>query len=155
MQKIIIAIDYSPTAQTVAELGYILGKSMKAEVVLLHIIEDVGYYFSRIYDPIMGFGGFTNGAFLGADVIQIIEKEANDFLEKVKMHLNDKSIQKLVIQGNIADSILETAKKEKCDLIVLGTHSKSKIEEFLLGSTAHYLINHSTIPIYVIPMKNK
>lgn len=155
MQKIIIAIDYAPTAQTVAELGYALGKIMNAEIVLLHIIEDVGYYSSTVYDPIMGFGGFTNAAFLGADALQSIEKEANDFLEKAKLHLNDKEIKTLVVHGKIADTILETIKNEKCDLIVIGTQSKNGFEEFFLGSTAHKLIKHSTIPMYVIPIKNK
>lgn len=155
MQKIIIAIDYSPTAQIVAEIGYALGKSIKAEIVLLHIIEDLGYYSSTIYDPIMGFGGFTNTALLGEDIVKIIENEANDFLEKIKQHLNDKNIQTLVIHGNIAVSILETAKNEKCNLIVLGTQSKSGFEEFFLGSTAHKLLKNSTIPMYVIPIKKR
>lgn len=154
MQKIIIALDYAPTAQTVAELGYTLGKMMNAEIVLLHIIEDVGYYSSTVYDPIMGFGGFSNAAFLGADVLQNIEKEANEFLEKTKMHLNDKEIKTLVVHGKIADTILKTATNEKCGLIVIGTQSKNGLEEFFIGSTAHDLLKNSGVPMYVIPIKN-
>lgn len=154
MQKILIAIDYAPSAQIVAELGYTFGKALKAEIILLHIIEDVGYYSSTVYDPIMGFGGFVNAAFLGKDIIQSIENEANDFLEKTKIHLNDKDIKTLVVHGKISDTILETVKKQNCDAIVLGTHSKSGFEEFFLGSTAHHLLKHSTIPMYVIPIKS-
>jgi nucleotide-binding universal stress UspA family protein len=154
MQKIIIAIDYAPSAQTVAEIGYMLGKSTKAEIVLLHVIEDVGYYSSTVYGPIMDFGGFANVAFLGEDVLQFIEKEAYDFLEKTKLHLNDKKIKTLVAQGKIAETILETAKNEEYDLIVIGTQSKNALEEFFLGSTAHYLLKHSVTPLYVIPIKS-
>jgi nucleotide-binding universal stress UspA family protein len=154
MKKILIAIDYSPSAQNIAELGYSLGKALKVEIVLLHIIEDVEYYSSTNYDPIMGFGGFTNLTSLDKDSLQNIENEANNFLEKTKIHLNDKVIKTLVVHGKITDAILETSKNEKCDLIVLGTHSKSSFEEFFLGRTAHQLIKKSTIPLYVIPIKS-
>ncbi len=155
MKKVVIAIDYAPVAQKVAELGYDLAKSIKAEIILVHIIEDVVYYSSTVYDPIMGFGGFTNPAFLGSDAQKIIEKEAYIFLEKIRMYLNDKDIKNLVAHGKIADSILQIAKKEKCDLIVIGTHGRTTLEELLLGSTAHKLIKYSTIPIYIIPTKNQ
>lgn len=154
MQKILIAIDYAPSAQKVAELGYAFGKAMKAEIILLHIIEDIGYYSSTVYDPIMGFGGFTNAAFLSSDALQNIEIEAKEFLEKTKMHLKEQDIKTQIVHGDIADSILETAKKEGCKTIVIGTKSRNVIEEILIGSTAHKLIKQSNVPIYVIPIKN-
>jgi nucleotide-binding universal stress UspA family protein len=153
MNKILIAIDYAPSAQKVAEQGYALGKAMAADIVLLHVIDDVGYYASTVYDPIMGFGGFSNSVFLDKVALQSIEKEAEQFLAKTKVHLKDDKIKTTVVHGDIADSILEKAKKEHCHLIVIGTHGRNGIEEFFLGSTAHKLIKHSTVPIYIIPIK--
>lgn len=153
MKKILIAIDYSASSQIVAEQGYALGKAMNADIVLLHVIEDVGYYSSTVYDPIMGFGGFTNAVFLSKNVLKSVEKEADVFLAKVKMHLKDNKIKNIVLHGNTSDSILDTAKKELCDLIVLGTHSRNSIEELLLGSTAHKLIKKGTMPLFIIPTK--
>jgi nucleotide-binding universal stress UspA family protein len=155
MQKILIAIDYAPSAKKIAEQGYALGKSMHAEIALLHVIEDIGYYSSTVYDPIMGFGGFTNTAFLNKDVLKSIENKAEEFLVKTKKHLKDDKIQTIVVHGDVADSILEIAKKEHCDLIVIGTNARSGVEEFFLGSTVHKLIKHSTQPIYTIPTKSK
>lgn len=153
MKKILIAIDYALSAQKVAVQGYALGKALNAHIVLLHVIEDVGYYSSTVYDPIMGFAGFTNDAFLDNAALQNIEKEATEFLAKTKLHLKDDTIESAVVHGDIADSILETAKKEHCDLIVIGTHGRNRIEELFLGSTAHHLIKKATIPIFVIPIK--
>lgn len=155
MQKILIAIDYAPSAKKIAEQGYALGKAMNAEIILLHVIEDVGYYASTAYDPIMGFGGFANTNFLSSDAMDSITKEAAIYLEKIKLHLQDDSIKIRLEQGEIADTILETAKKINCKLIVIGTHSKSAIGEILMGSTAHKLIKHSTVPIFIIPTKPK
>ena len=33
MKKVLIALDYNPTAQKVAETGYSLAKAMKAKVI--------------------------------------------------------------------------------------------------------------------------
>ena len=40
MKKVLIALDYNPTAQKVAEMGHAMAKAMKAEVVLLHILAE-------------------------------------------------------------------------------------------------------------------
>ena len=54
MKKILIAIDYDPTAQKVAEEGFELAKTMGAAVVLLHVIADPVYYSSTDYSPMGG-----------------------------------------------------------------------------------------------------
>lgn len=155
MKKILIAIDYALSSQKVAEQGYEIAKAMHAEIVLMHVIEDITYYSSSVYTPIMGFGGFASTNFLSKDVLESIEKEAMVFLEKVKTHLKDKKIKTIVKHGKTAAIILETAKKMKCQLIVAGTHSKSGIEEIILGSTANKLMNHTVIPILIIPTKSR
>ena len=59
-QKVLIALDYDPTSQKVAEAGYSIAKSLKAEVILLHIISDPIYYYSREYSTIIGFTGYMD-----------------------------------------------------------------------------------------------
>ena len=61
-KKVIIALDYDPTAQKVAEVGFSMAKAMKAEVILLHVISDPVYYSTVEYSPIMGFNGFMETA---------------------------------------------------------------------------------------------
>ena len=60
MRRILLALDYNPTAQKVAETGYDLAKSMNAQTILLHVISDATYYSTLNYSPIMGFEGFSN-----------------------------------------------------------------------------------------------
>jgi nucleotide-binding universal stress UspA family protein len=49
MKKILIALDYNPTAERIAKTGYEMAKSMNAEVTLLHVIADYTYYSSLDY----------------------------------------------------------------------------------------------------------
>jgi len=44
MKKVLIALDYNPTAQKVAEVGFSMAKSMNAEITLLHVITDPVFY---------------------------------------------------------------------------------------------------------------
>jgi nucleotide-binding universal stress UspA family protein len=46
--------------------------------------------------------------------------------------------------GNPADVILETAAKERSDLIVMGTHGLGGIRKWLLGSTTERVLRRTT-----------
>ena len=48
-----------------------------------------------------------------------------------------------------SQAIVEKAKKEKCDLIVMASHGRRGLEGFLLGSETQKVLTHSTIPVLV------
>lgn len=47
-------------------------------------------------------------------------------------------------------AILATAKKHSCDLIVMGTHGRSGIERFFLGSTTEGVLRQSDVPVLTV-----
>ena len=153
MKKILIALDYAPTAQKVAEIGFSLGENQRAEVTLLHVIEDPNYYASTVYDPIMGFGGYANLDLLHPDIIDELKNTSLAFLEKIKKHLGDNAIKILVKEGSIAQSILEVAKELNADIIVMGSHSRRWLENILMGSITEHVLHHTAIPLFIIPTK--
>lgn len=153
MQRVLIALDYDPTAQKVAETGYSLAKAMNAEVILLHVVAEHGYYNGLDYSPIMGFTGFANmdpALNINVDEVKIASLE---FLEKTKIHLGDENIKTVVAEGEFADSIRETARIHNADLIVMGTVSKKWLEKAIMGSVAENVLRHSNIPVFIIPTK--
>jgi nucleotide-binding universal stress UspA family protein len=151
MKKILIALDYFPTAQQVAEQGYAIAKAMHAETILIHVMANPNYYISSIYDPIMGYGGFMHLDFFQSDILALVKNESNLFLQKTKEHLGSENISTIVDEGKIADTILEVAKAKHADMIVMGSHSKSWLEQKLIGSEAETVLHKSTIPILIIP----
>lgn len=48
-----------------------------------------------------------------------------------------------------SQAIIEKAKQEKCDLIVMASHGRRGLEGFLLGSETQKVLTHSTIPVLV------
>ena len=150
MNKVLIALDFDPTAQKVAEVGYTFAKSLGAEIFLLHVIVDPVYYTTIESYPIIGYTGslITPIELLNTDETK---KESGLFLDKIKKHLGDDSIQTLVNEGEFADIILKTANDLKVDLIVLGSHSKRWLEEIIMGSVTEKVMYQSTIPLFIIP----
>ena len=155
MKKVLIALDYSPSATEVAEAGYELAKSMNAETILLHVIGNPTYYSSSVYAPIMGYGGFVNLDFQDAQIIGLITNESHVYLEHVKRHLKDEFIDMIVKEGNISDMILETAKRLEVNVIVMGVHSQQWLEEVLIGSETKRVLQHSKIPMLLVPVKRE
>jgi len=155
MKKILIALDYDPTAQKIAEGGLALAKAIGAEVILLHVISDPVYYSSTDYSPIMGFTGYLNTDPLQLNTIEMLKTASLNFLEKSKNHLGDQTIQTMVTEGDFADSILKTAKSIHADIIVMGSHSRKWLENIVMGSVTEEVLRHSTIPLYIIPTKKR
>ena len=151
--KVLIALDYDPSAQKVAETGFSLAKTMGAEVILLHVISNPAYYSSTDHVKIMGFVGHMDAGLLQLDNIDGLKKAAQQFLEKSKKHLGDKTIQILVKEGDFAESILKTAKKLPADIIVMGSHSPEWLEKTAMGSVTEKVVSQTSIPLFIIPTK--
>jgi nucleotide-binding universal stress UspA family protein len=153
MKKILIALDYDPTAQKVAEVGFDFAKSMKADVLLVHVLSDIVYYSSPEYSPIMGFTGQEIGT-VQLDSKYGLNQASLHFLDKVKLHLGDDSIQTIVIENDDkADAILQYSTKSNADIIVMGSHGRKWLEKIIMGSVTEKVLSLTSIPVLIIPTK--
>lgn len=152
MKKVLIAIDYNPTAQNIAETGYSLAKSMNAEITLLHVVADYTYYSSLDYSPIMGFDSFSNLGMLQTNTVTDLQSAAQEYLKKIKTHLGDPAIKTIVKDGDSGDAIIDAAKELNADVIVMGSHSRRGLEKILMGSVAEKVLRNSQIPLFIIPV---
>jgi len=56
---------------------------------------------------------------------------------------------KYVTGHSASQAIVEEARREKCDLIVMASHGRRGLEGFLLGSETQKVLTHSSIPVLV------
>jgi len=143
MKKVLIALDYDSSSIKVAEKGYSLAKSMGAKVILLHVISNPVLYYS---------------SYLAMTPVQInsvgdLKGVSQNFLDRTKHDLGDEAIQTVIKDGDTAESILESAKELKVDIVVIGTHSRKWLENILMGSVAESVLKHTTLPLFIIPTK--
>lgn len=95
-------------------------------------------------------------AWMGEDFViesyKRARKQAEDYLDKIKNELGylKIKIEKVIEDGWAADIIIEYAKKEDVDLIILSTHGKSGIVKWTLGSVADKVIRHSIAPVLLV-----
>jgi nucleotide-binding universal stress UspA family protein len=69
-----------------------------------------------------------------------------------KNHPNNK-ISGRVISGSIAESIIDYAKNWDADLIIVGSHGRTGLEKFWLGSVAEKVLNHAPCSVEVVKLK--
>ncbi len=155
MKKVLIALDFNPTAQHILEAGYELARSMGAEVILMHVVADYTYYSSLDYSPILGFDQFSNLGAVQLDSVTQLENAANEYLEHLKAQLGDASIKTLIKDGDAGDAIIEASDNLGVDVVVLGSHSRRGLDKILMGSVAEKVLRKSKIPLYIIPVKEK
>jgi nucleotide-binding universal stress UspA family protein len=153
MKKVLIAVDYDPTAQMVAEAGLGIAKAMNAAVVLVHVLSDIQYYSQTAYSPITGFGGYMDMSFPEPAVGEQLLNASLGFLDKMRTHLGDTSIETIVVEGDVANALLEAAAGEEAGMIVIGTHSRKWLEAILVGSVTEKVLRHTTIPLFIVPTK--
>jgi nucleotide-binding universal stress UspA family protein len=153
MKKVLVALDYGPTAQQVAEAGYALAQAMIAEVVLLHVTAEPAYYSSTAYSPMIGFICYGDIDLMQPETLENIKRTSLEFLEKSKAHLGDDSIQVVVKEGDSAEAIMDAAKETGSDIIVLGSHSRKWLEAIVMGSVTEKVLRHTTIPLFIVPTK--
>jgi nucleotide-binding universal stress UspA family protein len=153
MKKVLIALDYDPTAQKVAESGYSWAKSMRAQIILLHVIAEPIYYSSIEYSPITGFAGYMDMSNNQLDSLDGLKKASQQYLEKSKLHLGDKKIQTIVKEGDFATAILKTAKELSADMIIMGSHSRNWLENIVMGSVTEKVLHGTSLPLLIIPVR--
>ncbi len=153
MKKVLIAIDYAPAAQMVAEAGLSIAKAMGATAVLVHVLAEPQYYAPSAYSPITGFGGYMDMSFSEPVVGEQLREAAFGFLNKIRSHAGDASIETIVREGDTATALLDAAATEGADMIVIGSHSRKWLESVLMGSVAGEVLRHTTIPLYIVPTK--
>ena len=156
MKKILIALEMDSTSQKVAEAGYILAKTMKAQVNLLHVISNKVYNYSR--QELSHIGGNSNksdSARSHSDNMDNQTIKVQAFLDESKLLLGDQSIKTVIKEGNFGDQIINTGKELEADLIVMGAHGQGSFESTVLGSVAEKVLLKTSIPILIIPTEKR
>jgi nucleotide-binding universal stress UspA family protein len=80
-------------------------------------------------------------------------RNAADVLAKAKAIADEEgvAIQALhVSERHPAEGIIEAAKENKCDLIVMASHGRRGLSRLLLGSQANEVVTHSSIPVLIV-----
>lgn len=156
MKKVLIAIDYHPTAEKVAEEGHKLAKQLGAQTCLVHVRAESSYYDTsyRNFFGLEGYGMAADPA-LATDpsLSSEVKNTTDDFLESAARHLNDSSVGTHMAEGDTDTAILAYADEWQADMIVMGTHSRSGLEKMLMGNVTAKVLEKTKVPMYMVPVE--
>jgi nucleotide-binding universal stress UspA family protein len=81
-----------------------------------------------------------------------IQNKARKYLDKVRDRLKKDglAVKAVVVDGRPADEILDYAKNNKIDLIVMASHGKSGISRWFFGSVAQKVLQHAMVPVLMV-----
>ena len=144
-KSILVATDGSKLSASAVNSAIALAALTGANLVALKVV------------PRYPMGYFEGGIALDPNDIARVEKQwANDsqaVVDAVKKTALAKgvSVKALTTKSDfVSDAILATAKKHKCDLIVMASHGYRGIKRLLLGSETQQVLTHGTIPVLVL-----
>ncbi|RME80277.1 MAG: universal stress protein [Planctomycetota bacterium] len=139
LQKILAPTDFSETSQKGLEYALKMAKFHEAELILLYVVEPL------VTNPLMG-----HAVQMAAEIEAEMEEQGKIKLEEVSKEWNYDKLRLIVRRGSSYQVILDVAQEENIDLIVIGTHGRSGISHFLLGSTAEKVIRKANCPVLTI-----
>jgi nucleotide-binding universal stress UspA family protein len=138
VRKILLATDLSPTSGPATNEAFDVARRLGAHLLVVSVIDT-----SALRLP---------GGRFGARVDQIRERRQASAQELVQRGRREGiRVTFLVWEGDPGDSILEAARAEDADMVILGSHGRGPIGRLLLGSVSQHVVRHAHIPVVVVP----
>ena len=145
-KHLLLPTDGSKFSDRAVQRGIEFAKSIGARVTTVHVIPE----FRMMADE--SFALPTS-----ADLKRRYEKEAKARAEKMLARIGEKAraadvaYDAVAVSGDVPyEKIIDTAKKCKCDLIMMASHGRRGISGLLLGSETAKVLTHSKIPVLVV-----
>lgn len=145
-KHILISTDGSKLSLRAVKQAAELARTCKAKITALYVIEP---YMPRMADESLIPAGLARDQ---AAYRKISEKTAGDALAKVEKGLATAKVKcttEFVTDPMPWHGIVETAKKRKCDLVVMASHGRGGFAGLVLGSETNKVLAHSKIPVLV------
>lgn len=142
---ILVPLDGSKRAERILPHVENLALSGKSKVILMQVVRVSVYSDMYIVDPVVS-----------EDVFKKELQAAEIYLEGLQGEFREKRIETSVsvVTGPIVKAILDTAQKEKADLIAIASHGRSGIGRFFYGSVAAGVLNQIDRPLLIIRSQN-
>lgn len=138
--KLLCAVDLSEVSGQIAEYAAMQARMAQAEVLALYVAPALNQY-SDTEMPLAIIKNFI------AERIEHAQKSMPHLLEK---HFAGLQAHSLVEAGYPPDSILDVARKEGVDMIVMGTHGRRGVNAAVFGSVAEKVVKQSSVPVLVV-----
>lgn len=138
-KNILVAVDGSENSDMAFDTAVELAKNSKSRLNIIHVTQS-------------SMGRRTMVSPQMDDTLLDIGRTIMSRYKK-KLEANEKDLRKiktLLKQGDAAQRIIETARAEKCDLVVIGSRGLGTFKQLLLGSVSQKVSNYTGCPVLIV-----
>ena len=175
-KRVLVAVDGTEASNTALEIACALADSYEANLGLLCVIEPSQVndelikgalvegvlkrpdYNEWFHGALHGRGGFTfsEEARRGAYVARLASALAEHTVAEAEAYSKEssaKAVKTFVRSGDVAEEIVDVARKNNADIIIMGHDRRGRLESLIKGSVAEKVERTAPCPclIYCLP----
>jgi nucleotide-binding universal stress UspA family protein len=143
-KQILVPIDFSECSTPALKYAARLARAVSADLHLLHVWE-VPEFVPRV----MPGEGFLDRRALSELMEQRAREELDAFVREAEK-LQIPIVSTKLACGVPSRTIVEVAKRDRCDLLVVGTHGRTGFSHVMLGSVAERVVRHARCPVLTV-----
>lgn len=136
--RILVPYDFSPCAEAALKWAADLRQSVGGGTITLILVVN--------YIPMVGIAGAMALTVACNTAVEDAVKKLRD----VAADAATRASQEAIIGSSVGAKIVAEAQAHNVDLIVMGTHGRSVLNELLLGSVAQYVVRHASCPVVTL-----
>ena len=128
-KTIIVPTDGSKFAEKAEDVAISIAKNFNGKLVVLHIIDE------KLIYP-----------------FEVLEDEGKNILKNASKKAEEQGItaDTVLIVGDPTHDMTKIVEKIGADLVVIGTHGKTGLEKFLMGSVAENVTKTVEVPVLLV-----
>lgn len=145
LKTILVGTDFSVCSARALSYAVSLAASQNARLHIVHVLTE----------PVQPLDVVGALPYIDAGTRAEWQKTAEERLGKECRAAEKRGVKSAceVVWGRPSDALVERAEQMKASLVVIGTHGRSAIEHFFLGSTAERIVRRSAVPVLTVREK--
>lgn len=142
MRRILHPSDFSRASGAAFRRAIALAKANRGEVLVAHVLAPVV--------PMVGEGYLSPKVY--AEIEAASRAEAKKRLDRLvaSARASGARARGLLLEGTPHAAIVRAARGQKADVIVMGTHGRSGLAKFFLGSVAERVVATAPCPVLTV-----
>jgi nucleotide-binding universal stress UspA family protein len=141
LKRILVPIDFSEHSKDALTYANTLAEQFRSELILVYVVEPI------VYPSDLGFGQVA----MPNLEPEFTARGKAGLAQLIKEHVMAGLTARAIVQtGRAFLEILNTAKEEHVDLIVIATHGHAGVEHLIFGSTAEKVVKRARCPVLMV-----